>query len=121
MRKLKATEVKTIRESMLIQQGNRCALCQLPCPPSQAALDHDHSTGLIRAVLHKSGNSLLGSVERGRVRFGIGNLSAFLHGASGYLLTHLTDRTGLLHPTHKTPDERRLARNTKARRARAAK
>lgn len=37
-----------------------------------------------------------------------------------YWLHHLEDRTGLLHPTMLTDEEKRIKRNTKARKKRAA-
>jgi hypothetical protein len=47
------------------------------------------------------------------------NLPAFLHGAAQYLQKHKTNVTGLIHPTHKTPEEQRIARNLKAVKKRA--
>lgn len=123
MRKLKASEVKAIREQKLREQGGRCALCQLPCTVAEAVLDHDHATGAVRGTLHRGCNSLLGKVENNAPRFGVGQsrLAAFCHGTAGYLQRHTTNITGLIHPTHKTDEEKRLARNAKARRARAKK
>jgi len=46
------------------------------------------------------------------------NLAAFLHGVPGYLQK---PQHGVQYPTHRTEEERRLARNAKARKARAAK
>lgn len=92
----------------------------MPCHPDEAVLDHDHGTGAVRAVLHRGCNALLGKVENNHKRYGIKNLPAFLNGANAYLQRHLTNRTGLLHPTHKTEDEKRAKRNTKARATRAA-
>lgn len=88
-------------------------------------LDHCHSTGAVRGTLHRSCNALLGKVENNHARFGVSksSLPAFLHGAAKYLQIHATNITGLLHPTHKTADEKRIATNKKAvlRRARAKK
>lgn len=120
MRRLKTTEVAPTRETLLQQQQHRCALCKLPLTQFHAVLDHDHSTGLIRGVLHRSCNALLGKVENNFKRYGVPSLPAFLHGAAPYLQKHESDQTGLLHPTHKTDDEKRIARNTKARKKRAA-
>lgn len=66
-------------------------------------------------------NALLGKVENNAPRFGVRNLSAFLHGTAAYLQRHLTNITGLIHPLHLTEDEKRIKRNTKARATRAAK
>lgn len=96
-------------------------MCQLPCSETQAVLDHCHTSGSIRAVLHRSCNALTGKVENNFKRYGVQNLAAFLHGLPAFLQQHETDQHGLLHPTHRNEEEKRVARNTKARKARAAK
>jgi len=97
----------------------------LPGVARDPVLDHDHATGAVRGTLHRSCNALLGKVENNHARFGVSvdSLPAFLHGAAAYLQRHKTNITGLLHPTHKTDDEKRIARNKKAvtRRALAKK
>lgn len=94
-------------------------MCKLPL--TKPVLDHDHGTGAVRGVLHNGCNALLGKVENNHKRYGVLNVQAFLAGAGAYLQAHVTNRTQLLHPTHKSDDEKRLARNAKARAARAAK
>lgn len=86
-------------------------------------LDHCHTSGAVRGTLHRSCNALLGKVENNHARFGVSklNLPAFLHGAASYLQKHKTNITGLIHPTHKTEDEKRLLRNKRAKIARAKK
>ena len=121
MRKLKASEIAAVRTTMLANQGGRCALCKLPVPATEPVLDHNHSTGLVRGVLHRGCNSLLGKVENNYRRYGVRSLEAFLAGTANYLGLHITDRTGLIHPTHKSEEEKRVARNAKARKARATK
>jgi hypothetical protein len=95
----------------------------LPGVVKDAVLDHDHSTGAIRGTLHRACNSLLGTLENNSKRYGVRpeNIAAFLHGAAAYLQRHKTNVTGLLHPTHKTEDEKRIKRNLKAVKVRAAK
>lgn len=120
MQRLTHSQIKVKRDDLLQKQGGRCALCQLPCRSDDAVLDHDHKTGAIRGALHRSCNALLGKVENNAPRFGVRELAPFLHGAARYLLLHTTNVTGLLHPTHKTEDEKRLARNAAAKKRRAA-
>ena len=118
-RRLKTTEVAATRFSLLHTQGMTCGLCKLPCTTLDAVLDHDHSTGAVRASLHRTCNALLGKVENNYKRYGVKNLGAFCAGLAGYLQTHRVNMTGLLHPTYKTEDEKREKRNKTARLKRA--
>lgn len=120
-RRLKTTEVAHVRETLLADQQGRCALCLLPCSPGESVLDHDHSTGAVRAALHRGCNALLGKVENNAGRYGVKSVAAFGVGLGQYLNKHRINITGLLHPTHKTEDEKRELRNKRARVARAKK
>lgn len=102
-------------------QAERCAICQLPLPAAKAVLDHDHSTGAVRASLHNGCNALLGKLENNYKRYGIPNLAAFTNGVASYLAKHAVNTTGYLHSTHKDDDEKRELRNKRARVARAKK
>lgn len=117
--RLKSSEVSVVRERLAKEQGGRCAICQLPL--TKPVLDHDHTTGAVRATLHNGCNALLGKVENNYRRYGVVNLAAFLAGTAAYLQRHQTNVTGYLHNTHRTEDEKRERRNTKARAARAAR
>lgn len=121
MKKLKASEVAAYRNLKLQDQGGRCAMCSYPCSTEQAVLDHDHETGAVRGVAHRGCNAVEGKIVNSYRRYGVPCLPAFLNGLARYHQKHLTNITGLLHPTHKTDDEKRLARNEKARKARALK
>lgn len=124
-RRLKASEVPGVRSRLAAEQGNRCAICSGPfsaSPPYDPVLDHDHATGAIRGVCHRGCNSGLGVVENGAKRFGFGaRLIQFCMGLGNYLRKHEENTTGLIHPTFKTEDEKRLLRNKRARVARAKK
>lgn len=120
MRKLKHSEIAAVRADLYAQQGGRCALCGgLFTESDYAVLDHDHHTGAVRGALHRSCNALLGKVENNAARYGVRQLSAFGQGLGPYLQAHVVNRTGLIHPLHKTEDEKRLARNKAARKRRA--
>lgn len=113
--RLKPKEVKTTRLDLRAKQNYTCALCHLPLAEDKAVLDHAHDTGAIRATLHRGCNALLGKLENNHKRYGV-NLDAFLKGVSGYIEQHKTNQTGLLHPSHRTPEEKKLL--AKKRRAR---
>lgn len=119
--RLKQSEVAAWRNTTLQTQGGRCAVCKLPCSESQAVADHDHATGAMRSVLHRGCNALLGKIENNHKRYGVPSVHAFSNGVAAYMTRHSINVTGLLHPTHKSPDEKRLARNAKARKTRAQK
>jgi hypothetical protein len=117
--RLTQAKIKQAREQLAEAQGQRCALCKLPL--SKPVLDHDHSTGVVRATLHSGCNALLGKVENNYRRYGVINLAAFLHGTAEYLQRHSTPQTAWLHHLYRTADEKRERTNTKARAARAAR
>ena len=107
MTKLKSKEVREVREALLELQGGVCAIS------GKAAqvwhLDHDHKTGAIRGVLASNINMYLGKVENTAARYLISRdeLPDVLEKIAKYLRLNNTDQTGLLHPTHFTPDEKK--------------
>ena len=109
MKRLKYKEVKPTREALLKDQGFTCEICGAACSLEDAVLDHDHSSGFIRAVLHRSCNSFLGKIENNHKRFGVKDLKATLAGIALYLERHagVDPSTAITHPTHKTPEEKK--------------
>ena len=119
MRKLKYTEVKTFREELWLKQEGICPLCKEFIFPEDAALDHAHGTtgpnaGHIRGVLHLGCNLLEGKITHNIKRNGLSEdgLKNFLENYISY-----TQRSeGVLHPTHKTPEEKKaLAKKRRLR------
>ena len=119
--KLKTTQVKAYREKMLAEQGGVCALTHYPLALGDAVLDHDHATGLVRGVIHRGANSLLGKLENNHKRYGVSKPMLFAIGRNLEVYLTRSFESNPLHPTHKTDDEKRLVRNAKARAARAKK
>ena len=119
MNKLKQREVKDYRQAQLVKQGNKCALCG-DVIEYDAVLDHDHKTGLIRQVLHRGCNSLLGKIENNmpRSQVDIHRLQGIAQNLIGYITTKHSET---LHYTHKTPEEREHAKLRKRARQKAAK
>jgi hypothetical protein len=97
--KLKSTAIKSYRLQQLEKQNNCCALCG-DVIIDDAVLDHDHKTGLLRQVLHRGCNSMLGKIENNmpRSRMNKDRLRTFVLNLVGYIETLHTDIT---HPTHK--------------------
>jgi hypothetical protein len=119
--RLKTTEVKPTRERLYLHQSGRCGVCSFHIVKGDDVLDHDHDTGAVRGVLHRSCNALLGKIENAYRRFGVKDLAAWAQGMPTYLQKHRVNQTGLLHPTHRTDEEKRVRRNAKARKTRAAR
>jgi hypothetical protein len=129
MRKLSRTQLRgwTISHLTAIQ-GGLCPLCNKKIDysiPREAVVDHNHDTGEIRGVLHRSCNAAEGKVSNAAGRWGAKSsdyvdIIAFLKN----LVTYLENaHTGLIYPDHKTPEQkaeaRRVKRNTQAATRRA--
>ena len=106
--KLKSREIADYRAKQLSLQHSKCALCG-DLIIDDAVLDHDHRTGLIRRVLHRGCNSMLGKIENNmpRSKMDINRLRIFAQRLIGYIEHTHTD---ILHPTYKTPEEKKMGR-----------
>lgn len=122
-RQLKVSELQGVRAQVLLKQGGKCAICGKPIKGRDVAtFDHDHDTGFLRGVLHASCNGVEGKVKAMAHRSHAGVLSAeYLIGLGKYLEFHKIPRLNALHPTYKSPAQKRDARNAAARKRRAAK
>ena len=122
--RLKTGQIAGIRSAIAERrQSNRCPLCERAFGTRViACLDHDHVTGLVRGVFCKNCNGLEGRIKN-LVTRGKGYLPAskYLENLVKYWEYYSVDRTGLLHPIHLDEDQKRIKRNTKARKKRAAK
>ena len=121
MRRLKPSEIKEYREERLASVGGVCELCGLPLTADNAVLDHSHKHGWIRGVLHRGCNALLGKIENNWRRVGVPHLGTFLGGVFAYLESTEVPAIEVFHPSYRTPEEKRLLRNKRARRKRKAK
>ncbi|KWI11062.1 hypothetical protein WM01_19370 [Burkholderia ubonensis] len=88
---------------------------------SDTVVDHDHRTGECRAVVCRWCNAVLGKIENWTFRIGQGvDPLMFLGNVSNYLKRGDTlGYKGVIYPSHKTEDEKRLLKNKRARIARA--
>lgn len=105
MNRLRPTEVAAHRTQELRAQRYMCPLCNKNIRSEQAALDHCHTTGHVRAVLHINCNSIEGRVLQWARRSGIPPKD-FLESLVKYWEQDYT--TNILHPNHLTDNEKRI-------------
>lgn len=117
--KLKYSEIKNYRQQQLTLQNNCCALCLEPII-DDAVLDHDHRSGCLRRVLHRGCNALLGHIENNmpRNRMTTARLTAFANKLIEYITT---EHTEIRHPTHLTPEEKKMKKTMGRGRGRGKK
>lgn len=126
MRKIARTQLKLYTRRQLAAQGGVCKLCHQPIDlsvPKSAVMDHDHTTGECRGVLCRACNGAEGKVANAAGRWGARSMDyakilPWLKNLIAYLEA---PGLGLVYPTHKTEEEKRLERNLKSRKQRAAK
>ena len=129
MRKLTKTQLRAWTLGHLrTKQGGLCALCGLPIESGKQqgnktdyVADHDHDTGEIRGVLHRSCNASEGKVANAAGRWGAKSMQypAIIQWLKALLQYYEQPGTGLIYPTYKTPEELHAASLQKRRVARA--
>lgn len=119
--RLKASEVKQYRLTLLSTQGHKCALCGQELDETEAVLDHDHKSGYIRGVLHRGCNSLEGKIANSLAMNKI--TPERLQNILDNYIFYTNQHHAVLHPTHRTPEEKKLRtkRRAKLRKKNAAK
>jgi len=115
-KRLKANQVSDVTQKLLKMQGGKCAVCGHPMTQrDRPVLDHDHTTGFVRGVLHNSCNGAEGKVRVKAMRGHTGiSPEKYIVGLGKYLEKHQKPQTQLLHPSHLTADEKRIKRNKRA-------
>lgn len=107
------------------EQGGLCAICLKPLDmkiKGEGVLDHDHDTGRIRGVVHRSCNAAEGKVANAAGQWGAkstqySDIIDFIR----KLLTYWDmPQKRYIYPYHKTEDEKRQIRNKRTRENRAA-
>jgi len=116
-------QVASVLKQLVDRQSGKCAICGHPFTKrDRAVLDHCHDTGFIRGALHNSCNGIEGKIKVVARRSHTGvKPYPYLIGLGKYLDKHSTPQIQLIHPLHKTDEQKRLERNRKAREARARK
>ncbi len=123
MRRLTTKELIEVKRQMYRDQRGRCKICKHRfSEPKDVCTDHDHTTGYIRALLCRNCNQLEGKVFNCARRAKRESTPLkWLETILAYWLLHAENQTGLLHPSYKTDDEKRLRRNKRAKKRRKAK
>lgn len=106
-------------------QGGICPLCGKPIDltiKGEGVIDHDHDTGRIRGVLHRSCNAAEGKVSNAAARWGAksSEYSAIIQYLEAIITYLKSPPTCWIYPMHKSVEERGEERRAKAREARAA-
>lgn len=114
--RIKYSEITDYRQRILQEQNDCCALCNEPVMSSEAVLDHDHKSGYIRGTLHRGCNAFLGKLENSLKMNKISPQR--LHSILGNIEYYLNSHRLLVHPKHKTPEEKLIARRLRATKAR---
>lgn len=110
--KLRPKQVPQYREDLLHKQNGCCALCGEIIEPGKAVLDHDHKTGHIRGVLHRGCNAMEGVIANNMAR----NLMTWTRLLALFenIQAYQAQQQPELHPTHRTPEERKLRAKKRA-------
>lgn len=98
--KLSQAQISRYRDELLEAQGGRCVLCG-ELINGDAVLDHDHKSGHVRGVLHRSCNGLEGKIANWIKSFGRNlDMSSLLSSLLEYQSRDHSSKP--LHPLHKT-------------------
>lgn len=125
--KIPRSQQRTFLFKIHKEQGGICPLCQKPINLAEkgaAVMDHDHETGLVRGILHRSCNAAEGKVANAAGRWGAKTMDyetgviPYLEALVAYLKR---PKHPYIYPTHLTPEEERAKANLKRRSAAAAK
>jgi hypothetical protein len=114
--RIKTKDIPVLREKIIAEQGGKCWLCDIDLKLVVPCLDHNHETGHIRGVLCGNCNGIEGKItnlarraKRDKTKYD------FVAKMLSYWNHFSACQRNEIHPTHKTPDEKRLRRNKKAR------
>lgn len=121
--RIKVKDIPALRQARATEQGNVCFICGVNLSTVVSCLDHNHKTGHIRSVLCLNCNGIEGKIFNLARRGKRGSDEPmFLKKILSYWEAWTNPPKGNpIHPKHKTSDEKRIARNKKARAKRKSK
>lgn len=115
--RIKVKDIPELRKKLAVIQENKCLICGVELDKVVSCLDHDHKTGVIRSVLCANCNGIEGKIFNLARRGKRGSTELeFLTKIFSYWVAWSNPPEGaFIHPKHRTKDEKRIARNKKAR------
>lgn len=120
--KFKKSELSNIRRELVKQQDGMCPVCNRDLrrtDPKNVVVDHDHTTGVVRAAMHRGCNGVEGKVLRLLGTWGKATTKPaaikVLSNLIKFWQLHTTPQTKWIYYNHKTATEKRLALNKKRR------
>lgn len=122
-------QLRAVMMMLWQRQGGKCGICgeridiTVMGKASNYVVDHDHTTGEIRGVLHRSCNAAEGKVANAAGQWGAKSMRyvdilVFLKKLVHYLEN---SGSGMMYPDHKTPEQKKDAALLKRRKAYALK
>lgn len=121
MQRLTLKQVPIVKAAILNnRQEGKCPICDTRRTVQEVCLDHDHITGQVRGALCRNCNGIEGKIKNLVVRGRRGKpMTEYLGRLILYWMKYEQNPNNFLYPSHKDEDEKRLARNLKARKTRA--
>lgn len=121
--KMTRSDIPKVKKMLIAQQKGICPVCGKDLTrtkPVNVVIDHDHTTGVVRAALHRGCNGLDGKVLRlvttwGKAK-GVHEAMDTLQRIVDFWDLHLQPQTKYIYYNHKTAAEKRAAYNAKQRR-----
>jgi len=113
-------------QHLLQAQHGLCAICNLPIDyvsKTDMVVDHDHNTGEIRGVLHRTCNTGEGKVKNLVTRWGArtADLQATIKWLEGLVQYYRKGGVGVMYPGALTAEQRDEANRLKRNKAAAAR
>ncbi len=115
MQKLSRSMMRSwMLRQLKVNQGGLCAVCKKPIDTTvkgEGVTDHNHITGEIRGVLHRSCNSALGKVDHAVRCWGSkgGTYEDIINWLKNMLEYYAQPGCGVIYPYHLTPEEKKQA------------
>ena len=122
--KMKRRDRAIVIKELLVKQRGICLICGKDITRVSSfnlVIDHDHVTGVVRAVLHRGCNGMEGKILRLLRTWGKANSVAeavrTLERLIAFWKLHSTPQTEWIYYSHKTAAEKRVTLNKKRRKA----